>query len=944
MTPTASTSPRALAGTGPWQICLLGAVTASCGDERLTQFGSRSVVLLLARLALHPERLHAREELIELLWPGVAIEAGRNRLRQTLFGLRQILEPPQPSAMPVLAADRFGIRVVAGRFDVDVARFEAAVRERRPGDALALYAGELLPGFYDDWVVEDRYRLSALAERAESLLAAEDAAGVGAGGARASARRPAAPLRVVASGGSTAELVDRDRRRLPLYLTRFFGRDHERAALATEVESARLVTLQGAGGSGKTRLAIELATTFADRRQVDAAERSATDFDVVAFAPLVGCTTEAQMLAALIAALGLRLADGAPFDTLVAGLEGRRTLVVLDNFEQLVDAGASLVARLASTLPNLHLLVTSRRALGVDGEHVFVTESLELPARDALPLDAAAIPAVALFVDRARAARADFAVRAQLPAIVDLVWLLEGMPLAIELAAARVRSMTPAQMALLLRPCGKAPAPAALALLARSGPRAGMDPRHASMQAVIDWSWRLLAPPEAALLAASTVFQGGFTAAAAAAVCADGDAAGVPLVIDALVGHSLLRAMLFDAESTRYVSLEPVREFAATQLAAGDAALRRQRHRAWCVAWAESLPATPVLAEVRAELANIVAAIASAVADDAAEAAIRLGLPLRRVLEAVELPADALASLETAVDRCRDPDLQARGRVLLGPLLFIAGRSDAALTCARRALDDAPPGSAWRGRALHALARVSWRRRRTADVAVEQWIDEAGSLAESTADLELQADVFALRGFIANGQRNPADGEALYREALRRWEQLGNRHAVNSGRYSLAVCAQEAGRHREALERLAEIEPAARDLHDWRRVAQVLNVRGNALSELRAWPEAVAALRESAVLAWDCLSVHELAYAAWNLPRALAHVRRPEAAVRLAAFASAFWQSRFGALTPADTRDLRRVRRLCARQLDAGRIASLSAEGSALTPAEAVASLALPKD
>ena len=204
----------------------------------------------------------------------------------------------------------------------------------------------------------------------------------------------------------------------------------------------------------------------------------------------------------------------------------------------------------------------------------------------------------------------------------------------------------------------------------------------------------------------------------------------------------------------------------------------------------------------------------------------------------------------------------------------------------------------------------------------------------------MQADVFALRGFIANGRRDPAAGEALYRQALWRWEQLGNRHAVNSGRYSLAVCAQEAGRHREALEQLAAIEPVARDLHDWRRVAQLLNVRGNALSELRAWPEAVAALRESAVLAWDCMAAHELAYAAWNLPRALAHVRQPEAAVRLAAFASTFWQARFGALTPADAHDLRRVQRLCARQLGAARIASLRAEGGALTPAAAVASLA----
>jgi len=927
MTLRSSTPAGNAAPASPWQIRLLGALSASRGDERLTHFGARSVLLLLARLVIHPQRQHAREELIELLWPGVDIDAGRNRLRQTLFGLRQVLEPTGAFATPVLEADRFGVRVIPGRLDSDVTRFEAACRHGRTAEALALYGGELLPGFYDDWVVEERHRLAALVDR---LTPTEPVRGAASDRVETPLPTRAAAVRPALSGVTEAA----HEHRLPVYLTRFFGREQERAALRADVASERLVTVQGPGGSGKTRLAIELATSLAHERVA---------FDATAFASLVGCRTRTQMLAALVAALGLHPRDEDLFGALVAGLDGRRFLLVLDNFEQLVDDGALAGAQLASALPRLHLLVTSRRALGVDGERIFSIAALEMPRPGDASAAVATSPAVALFVDRARAGRADFGVRAaNLAAVVDLVQLLEGMPLAIELAAARVRSMTPAQMATLLRAARTgAGSPAALSLLARTGPRAGTDPRHASMQAVIAWSWQLLATHEASLLAASTVFQGGFTADAAAAVCAqeggDPEATRLPLALDALVGHSLLRAAPFGECAMRYASLEPVREYAAATLS-GDARARlRARHRAWCESWARSLPATPSLPEVRAEMANVVAALDGAIVDACPDEAIRLALPLRRVFEDVELPADGLASLASAVERCADPALQAQGFVLLGPLLFLAGRSDAALAAARRGLAASLPGAPWRGRALHAAARVSWRRQRSLDAELEAWVGEAADIAERSDDLELQASLFALRGFIANGGRDYAQGEALHREALLRWERLGNLHAMHSGRYNLAICAQRSGRHAEALARLAEIEPRARELHDWRRLSQLLNVRGDALSGLRAWGDAVAALRECVEVAWDSLAMHELAYGMWNLPRALAHAGRPEAALRIAGFASTFWQSRFGALSASDERDLTRVRRLCARRIDERTLVALWAEGVALAPASAVA-------
>ena len=935
------TAPEPAPPDGVWRVQLLGGLRAQRGDVVLTNFSSRSVGTLLARLALYPQRSHAREELIDLVWPGVALDVGRNRLRQALFTLRQWLEPPgasgSPSA-PVLLADRLSLRVVPGAIGCDVIAFETSVREHQHARAIALYTGELLPGFYDDWVQAERSRLAHLFDRASAAHASPPVGGPG---------TLPAPL----AGTQFGMTGDVGRSTLPVYLTRFFGRDTEGARLRAEVLAHRLVTLLGPGGSGKTRLAVELAAAL--REPVDAGGgplhaqgqgQGPMRFDFIAFVGLASCSTRAQMLDALLAGLHLRQQGSDPFEPLVAALTGRRALLVLDNFEQLAGHAEDVVAQLASRIAGLHLLVTSRRVLGLDGEREVAIQPLELPRAD-LPLDEAALnPAVALFVDRARAVRLAFQLDpANVASVVALTHLLEGMPLAIELAAARVRSMVPADMVALLRNAPASPDGQALALLQRSGPRSGSDLRHATMLGVIAWSWRLLAPAQAQLLAALTVFHGGFTAEAAQAVCGD-LTQHVSIGLDELVSHSLLRASVAHTpagSTTRYATFEPVREYAAMQLPGAAAPALRARHRAWLTAWAHALPATPALAEVRAEQPNLLAALAGALTDGAPEAAIELLLPLRRVLEDVELPAQGLGALASATERCTDAALRSRGHTLLAPLLYLGGRRDEALRHAELGLAGAPPGADWRPRALHALARVRWRATRRAE-GVTALIDEAEPLAAASADGELQASLFALRAFVANMERRFAEGELLHERALALWVRGGNQHAVNSGRYNLAVCAQNAGRHAETLERLALLEPSARTLNDWRRLSQMLNVRGNALCGLHRWAEAVASFRDCARLAWECLALHELAFVLWNLPRALAHVREPERALQLAGFAEAFWAARFGEFSGADRHDLRRVRRLAgvqlgARRVDASRIEQLWAQGAQLPLAEAMA-------
>ena len=899
-----------------WAVVLLGGLDLFDGTQHISRLPSRAVTALLARLALAPERAHAREELIELLWPGVALGVGRNRLRQALSTLKGVLEPAgRVPPQPVLQADRVSVRVVPGSLGCDAIRFERAARAGHVAAARALYRGELLPGYYDDWIDEERLRLAALHDRLVDAPVPEPAAA------------PPAPASATAAP-SSARIF------LPTYLTRVFGADEQAARLRGLVLAHRLVTLIGPGGSGKTRLAVEMAHSLRDSAgwPVPASEGFAP-FDLIAFVPLAACSTRAQACDALTSALQIAPRADDPLLALTDALAGRRVLLLLDNFEQLVGQAQDLVAQLVALLPALHVVVTSRRALGLDGERELAVAALELPAVGGDAGNAAGNPAIALFIERARAVRADFHFSARTGAVlVELVRALDGMPLAIELAASRVRSIAPADMLARLRGAGTP----RLDLLSRSGPRGALDSRHASMQRVIEWSWELLGPAQASLLSALTVFPDGFTATSAAALVAN-ESFDAQLLLDELVANSLVHAHAGTDDALRFGLYPPIREYAAARLAPAEASHWRARLRAWAVGWARALPRTPPLDELRTELPNLMAAMASSLADHAPEDAIHLLLALRRCVEDVEWPAEGLAHAQAAAEQCTDAVLQARGHAVLGPMLFTAGQGEAGLRHAELGLQCTALSAGQRARALHSLARVRWRSVRRAEQ-VEPLLDEAQALAGPETELELRASLLALRGFLTNAHHHDyAEGERLHARALALWEQQGNEHAINSGRYNLAVCAQNAKRHEASLQRLAPIIASARELHDWRRLSQSLNVKGNAHSELHDWTQAVAEYRECIRVAWASMASFDLAHGLWNLPRALAHLHQPELAARLAAFAAAFWCARFGELTARDRHDLRRVRRLVARQIGSARVEALWREGELLSLSQAVA-------
>ncbi len=545
----------------PWEFQFLGRLGARRGDQTVHRFASSRVTALLARLALFPRRDHPREELIDLLWPDSDLAAGRLNLRVALASLRRQLEPPDVPSGSVLLADRLTICLRPAVFCCDVTEFEAAVKDaaraaspedkRRALDrADALFCGELLPGFYDDWIADERERLNALAEevRRQRESLPEPSSGP------AQAGQTATPG--ITIPGTFPALLN-----FPHQWTRFFGREAETAEivrLLTDPEE-RLVTLSGPGGSGKTRLALEAARQAAPRFA-----------GPVCFAPLADLSDAAFIPDILLSALGLaRSAAESPLDQITAHLAALPPgLLVLDNFEHLVERGAPWLLSLLGRVPHLTCLVTSRRRLALPGEREILTSPLPLPDETGTAGEIAQSASVRLFTDRAQAGRPDFQITPHnAPAVAALCRTLEGIPLAIELAAARVSALTPAQIneRLLSR---------FEILTSRRGDKGG---RHRSLWAALDWSFALLPPDLRVFFARLSVFRGGWTAEAAAAVC------GEPRALEFLtqLRERSLALVSEEAGEMRFRLLETLREFGAEQLGDAETAALPGRHADW---------------------------------------------------------------------------------------------------------------------------------------------------------------------------------------------------------------------------------------------------------------------------------------------------------------------------------------------------------------------------
>jgi predicted ATPase/DNA-binding SARP family transcriptional activator len=376
---------------------------------------------------------------------------------------------------------------------------------------------------------------------------------------------------VTASGGTTS--VTSRRSNVKTALTSFVGREDEVARIGKLLDEVRLITLVGPGGAGKTRLATVAVTAVLD--QVP---------DGVWLAELAPVTDPADVASAVLDAFGLR--DATLVDPsrptgsasrrdvtsrLLEVLSGRNTVLVLDNCEHVLDAAARLADDLLAHCPQLRIVTTSREPLGIVGESLVVVQPLPQPATGATPEQALAHPAVRLFADRAGAVAPSFAVDATtVGPVVEIVHRLDGLPLAIELAAARLRSMWVDEVASRLSD---------RFTLLTGGSRTAM-PRHRTLRAVVDWSWGLLSKQEQLFAERLAVFAGDISPVEAMAVCTDAalPEGSIDELLISLVDKSLLQISTLDA-GRRYRMLETIREFGLERLAErAEVTTMRRRH------------------------------------------------------------------------------------------------------------------------------------------------------------------------------------------------------------------------------------------------------------------------------------------------------------------------------------------------------------------------------
>jgi predicted ATPase len=433
--------------------------------------------------------------------------------------------------------------------------------------------------------------------------------------------------------GQVSGSTRRHRNNLPLEISSFVGRERETMEIQRLLSGTRLLTLTGTGGVGKSRLALHVAGEVLDRfadgaRLVDLA--SLTD------PMLVGQT--------VATALGVREEPHHPFEVTLSGfLRRQEMLLILDNLEHLLVAAGRLVEVLLSSSPGLRILATSRQPLGIAGEIAWRVPSLGVPATQ-LPPDGfdeqvLVADAVQLFVERARAVTSNFAIRPRIArAIGELCRRLDGIPLAIELAAARVPVLAPDELVARLDDRFR---------LLTSGSATAL-PRQQTLRGALDWSHELLDEREQVLFRRLAVFAGGWTLELAEALCV-GDAADIQTGLDTSEILDLLASLVSQSRvvsepppagtSVRHSLLETVRAYAAERLrAAGEEAQLQRRHRDWFLGWARQ--AVPYLqgvdqatwvARVEAEHDNLRAALERAASDlDATEVGLQAAVGIER--------------------------------------------------------------------------------------------------------------------------------------------------------------------------------------------------------------------------------------------------------------------------------------------------------------------------
>jgi predicted ATPase len=616
-----------------------------------------------------------------------------------------------------------------------------------------------------------------------------------AGGSQHQARPQALPGQAADTPVLAAPLTN-----LPDEPTPFIGREREIAAISALLKQppVRLVTLTGSGGVGKTRLALQVASTLlSDIR------------DGIFFVSLASLTDPTLVPSAIAQTLGVKEQGGTSLtDTLRDQLQDRQLLLVLDNFEHLLDAAAT-VAELLDTCRELHILVTSRIPLHLVREHEYPVPPLSVPDLRRLPPAEilGQCEAVALFLDRTRAVQPEFAITEDNgPAVAEICARLDGLPLALELAATRIKLFPP--RALLRRLESR------LQLL--TGGARDLPTRQQTLRAEIDWSYSLLSEAEQIIFARLSVFAGGCTLEAAEAVCNPDGVRDVLEGLASLVDQNLVRRE--GEDEPRFSMLETIREYAVERLlACGEDELMRRHHAGFFLTLAERAARevdgpsqTSWLARLEVEHGNLRAALRWALDQGKAEVALRLATALDTFWMVRNHWSEGRRWLEAALK---------------------VGTS-------------VPP--ALRAEALRVAAGLAVQQ--SDYPAAHRWSEESLTLAEQLGDSSERAAVLLNLGQLAGLEGDFIREQARYEEGLTLCRELGDKEGTCEALFRCGATAWQRGDHPRAEECLQESLALARELGDTHRV-------GNCLTDLGEVALAQGELERAQTLFEDALAL-----------------------------------------------------------------------------------------